>query len=36
MTVLDLATLYAATGTAKLAQLPAYESSAVTPVPPGA
>ena len=33
---LDLSTLYAATGTAKLANLPAYESRAKELVPPGA
>ncbi len=32
---LDLATLYAATGTAKLADLPAYEERAKELVPPG-
>lgn len=33
---LDLATLYTATGTAKLADLPAYEARARELVPPGA
>lgn len=33
---LDLSTLYAATGTAKLADLPAYEKRAKELVPPGA
>ena len=33
---LDLSTLYAATGTAKLADLPAYEASVKELVPPGA
>ncbi|MCX8092228.1 MAG: CRISPR-associated protein Csx3 [Verrucomicrobiae bacterium] len=33
---LDLSTLYAATGTAKLADLPAYEARAMDLVPPGA
>lgn len=33
---LDLATLYAPTGTAKLADLPAYEKQAKKLVPPGA
>lgn len=33
---LDLATLYAATGTAKLADLPAYEARVRELVPPGA
>jgi len=33
---LDLATLYAATGTAKLADLPDYEAAALAQVPPGA
>ena len=33
---LDLATLYAATGTAKLADLPAYEAHVKELVPPGA
>ncbi len=33
---LDLATFYAATGTAKLADLPAYEKRAKELVPPGA
>jgi len=35
MTTLDLSTLYAATGTAKLADLPAYEQTAREAVPPG-
>ena len=33
---LDLSTLYTATGTAKLAELPAYEAQACELVPPGA
>lgn len=33
---LDLSTLYAATGTAKLADLPAYEAAALAQVPAGA
>ena len=33
---LDIATLYAATGTAKLAELPAYEARVKELVPPGA
>ena len=33
---LDIATLYAATGTAKLAELPAYEARVKEMVPPGA
>lgn len=33
---LDLATLYATTGTAKLADLPAYEARVKERVPPGA
>jgi CRISPR-associated protein (Cas_csx3) len=33
---LDIATLYAATGTAKLADLPAYEARVKEMVPPGA
>lgn len=33
---LDLSTLYAATGTAKLADLPAYETRVKELVPPGA
>ena len=33
---LDLSTLYAATGTAKLADLPAYEARVTKLVPPGA
>lgn len=33
---LDISTLYAATGTAKLAELPAYEARALDFVPPGA
>jgi CRISPR-associated protein (Cas_csx3) len=33
---LDLSTLYAATGTAKLDDLPAYEAAAVAAVPAGA
>ena len=33
---LDLSTLYAATGTAKLADLPAYETTVLSQVPPGA
>jgi len=33
---LDLSTLYAATGTAKLADLPAYEARTKELVPPGA
>jgi hypothetical protein len=32
---LDLSTLYAATGSAKLADLPAYESTVRATVPPG-
>lgn len=36
MTVIELSTLYAATGTAKLADLPAYESRVREIVPPGA
>jgi len=34
--VVDLATLYATTGTAKLADLPAYEARVKELVPPGA
>ena len=34
--ILDISTLYAATGTAKLADLPAYEARARDLVPPGA
>ena len=34
--ILDISTLYAATGTAKLAELPAYEARARELVPPGA
>jgi hypothetical protein len=34
--ILDLSTLYAATGTAKLADLPAYEARVKELVPPGA
>jgi len=34
--ILDISTLYAATGTAKLADLPAYEANARQLVPPGA
>jgi hypothetical protein len=33
---LDVSTLYASTGTAKLADLPAYEQAAKSTVPPGA
>jgi hypothetical protein len=33
---LDLSTLYTATGTARLADLPAYEQAAQAAVPPGA
>ena len=33
---IDIATLYAATGTAKLADLPAYEARVKEMVPPGA
>lgn len=33
---LDLSTLYAATGQAKLSELPAYEAAARAAVPPGA
>ena len=36
MTTLDLATLYAATGTARLADLPCYEQAVRDAVPPGA
>lgn len=35
MTTLDLSTLYAATGQAKLAELPAYEAAARAAVAPG-
>jgi hypothetical protein len=34
--ILDLSTLYASTGTAKLADLPAYEARVKELVPPGA
>ena len=34
--ILDLSTLYASTGTAKLADLPAYEAAVLTQVLPGA
>jgi len=35
MATLDLSTLYAATGQAKIADLPAYEAAALAAIPPG-